>query len=145
MRLDTDDSEERGIDLTPLIDVVFLLLVFFLVSTTFAKDEVEMDLELPEATSGKPASANHLLVINVGQDGTMSVDGRKVTKEALKQKLRAAAERDKTQEVLIRGDTRVHFGRVAMAFDACLAASLKRISIAAQPLSAAGLSGSGGR
>ncbi len=138
MRLDTEEINEESIDLTPLIDVVFLLLVFFLVSTTFAKDEVEMDLELPEATSGQPAGDSHLLVINVRQDGALSVDGRQVTKEALKQKLRAAAERDKTQEVLIRGDTRVHFGRVAMAFDACLAASLKRISIAAQPMSDSG-------
>ena len=63
----------------------------------------------------------------------MSVDGRPVTIEALRQKLRAAATSDRGQEVLIRGDTRVQFGVVAQAFDACLAASLHRVSIAAQP------------
>lgn len=133
MRLDLEDPREDAFNLTPLIDVVFLLLVFFLVSTTFAKDEVEMDLELPEATSGDPSSDGHLLVISVAENGELRVDGRAVSEEALRQKLSAAAQRNNKQEVLIRGDTRVHFGRVAQAFDACLAASLKRISVAALP------------
>ena len=55
MRLDPGESEDRAPDLTPLIDMVFLLLVFFLASTTFAKEEVELDLTLPEARSGSDA------------------------------------------------------------------------------------------
>jgi len=134
MRLEVDEGVDQGLNLTPLIDVVFLLLVFFLVATTFADSEVEMDLELPKATSGEPASSEHLIVVSVARNGSLRVDGREVTLEALRQKLRAAASSNRDQEVLIRGDTRVQFGAVAQAFDACLAASLRRVSIAAQPV-----------
>ncbi|MHC5064937.1 MAG: ExbD/TolR family protein [Planctomycetota bacterium] len=136
MRLEVDEHVDEGFNLTPLIDVVFLLLVFFLVATTFADEEVEMELELPEATSGEPSSSGHLIVVSVAQNGTMTVDGRSVTMDGLRDKLRAAATSNKDQEVLIRGDTRVQFGMVAKAFDACLAADLRRISIAAQPTEA---------
>ncbi len=135
MRLEVDERVDEGFNLTPLIDVVFLLLVFFLVATTFADQEVEMDLELPEATSGETSSDGHLIVLSIARDGTMTVDGRPVlSMESLRQRLSAAAGRNKEQEVLIRGDTRVQFGLVAQAFDACLAASLRRISIAALPV-----------
>ena len=134
MRLDREEPTDDVINLTPLIDVVFLLLVFFLVATTFADDEVEMDLELPEARNAEGQADEHLIVINIAEDGTIKVDGRPVTAAALEQKLLAAAERNKDQEVLIRGDTRVELGRVVNAFDACLAASLRHVSIAANPI-----------
>ncbi len=137
MRLDAGSEEEAVVNLVPLLDVMFLLLIFFLVSTTFAKDEVDMNLVLPEARSGAPAESGNLLVINVAQDGAITVDGRQVaTMEALRQKLRAAASRNRDQQVLIRGDTRVQFGLVAQALDACLGASLKRVAIRARPAEA---------
>ena len=92
-----------------------------------------MSLDLPKSEAGKKNEKGVPLIINVARDGTLTVDGRPVTTEALKQKLVAAAARSKETEVLIRGDTRVQFGSVAQAFDACLAASLKRVSIAAEP------------
>jgi biopolymer transport protein ExbD len=133
MRLDLDDQQEEGFNLTPLVDVVFLLLVFFLVATTFAKEEVEMDLELPEAGSGEAAEEPHLLIVNVLRDGVLKVDGREVSVDALRQKLRAAADRNKDQEVQIRGDTDARHGRIVEVVDACLAASLERVSFAALP------------
>ena len=54
-----------------------------------------------------------MIVINVMSDGRLLVDGREVTVTALKQKLKAAATRDKDQEVMIRGDRRTQFGTVA--------------------------------
>ncbi len=137
MRLDAGSEEEAVVNLVPLLDVMFLLLIFFLVSTTFTKDEVDLNLVLPEARSGAPAESGNLLVINVAQDGAITVDGRPVaTMEALRQKLRAAASRNRDQQVLIRGDTRVQFGLVAQALDACLGASLKRVAIRARPAEA---------
>lgn len=133
MRLDRGEEEEATINLTPMIDMVFLLLIFFLASTTFAVEQVEMGLTLPEARNGKAGKDAHLLVINVTRDGALHVDGRVVTLEALHQKLKSAAQRNKDQEVLIRGDTSAQFGVVAKAFDACLGASLRKVSIAAQP------------
>jgi biopolymer transport protein ExbD len=135
MRLDRLQTErEEGLNLTPLIDVVFLLLVFFLAATTFSSEEVEMELNLPEATTGESAQESRLLTINVREDGSISVDGRVVSMEGLAQKLRAAAARDRKQRVLIRGDTRAQLGVAVQAFDACRAASLRSVSIAALPV-----------
>ncbi len=134
MRLELGPVDEGAFNLTPLIDMVFLLLVFFVASTTFAKEEVEMDLTLPDATSGAPGEEGKLIVINVRRDGTLVVNGRELTVEGLRQRLRSAAATNREQEVLIRGDTLVHFGIVAQTFDACLAAALRHVSIAAQPI-----------
>ena len=133
MRLELDELREDAPNLTPLIDVVFLLLVFFLVATTFADQEVEMDLELPKASEGESQGDDHLLVIDVAADGRTFVEGREVGTEALRQKLSAAAERDPEREVLIRGDGRVDLERIVAALDACRMASLRRVSIAAAP------------
>ena len=134
MRLDLGEEDEGSFNLTPMIDMVFLLLVFFLAVTTFTKEEVDMSLTLPEATHGKARGESRLLVINVARDGSMTVDGRPCSMESLQQKLRAAAARNKDQEVLIRGDTLAHFGEVSRALDACIGASLRKVSIAAQPV-----------
>ena len=134
MRLEAGTPDEGVFDLTPLIDVVFLLLVFFLASTTFAKEEVEMDLTLPESNTGVADEDGHLLVINVQRDGTLTVDGRAVTMEGLRQRLRAAARRDREQQVLIRGDTEVAYGLVHQAVDACKEASLTRLAFASKPM-----------
>ena len=131
MRLEVRSRPDEGFQLTPLIDVVFLLLVFFLVATTFAEEEQQMDLQLPEASTGETGADRLPLVISIAEDGALYVGGRRVTLEGLRQRLRAAAAEDKKREVLIRGDTRVHFGSVASAFDACRAAQLRRVSIAA--------------
>jgi biopolymer transport protein ExbD len=136
MRLPEESVEDAGPDLTPVIDVVFLLLIFFLTATTFQKDEVEMSLDLPDAASGKPGEEKKVIVINIAADGRVIVDGREVSVMALRQKLKAAASRDKDQEVLIRGDEKTNFGLVAQVFDACLLAKLHSISIGADPVGA---------
>lgn len=133
MRLEREEPDEDVLNLTPLIDMVFLLLVFFMAATTFARAEVEMDLDLPQSQAGKVERETHLIVVNVMRDGRVRVDGREITPDGLRQRLRAAAARDKDQAVLIRGDASVQFGVVAMALDACLAAKLSHVSVAAEP------------
>ncbi len=131
MRLDTSDEGDNTISLTPLIDVVFLLLIFFLTATTFSREEVEMDLDLPEAASGEAGGGEQTIVINIDRDGRLVMNGRGVTEAALHQKLRAAAARNRDRQVLIRGDTEARYGIVAKVFDACLLAKLRSISIGA--------------
>lgn len=135
MRLEVgDEDEDYYLNLTPFIDVLFFLVVFFLAATSFAREEeVHMSLELPKSEAGKKPDPGRPLVIDVARDGVLRVDGRSVSVDALKQKLSSAAARSKDQEVVIRGDAQVNFGLVAQAFDACLQASLKKVSIAANP------------
>jgi biopolymer transport protein ExbD len=133
MRLDQEGEVSDSLSLTPLIDVVFLLLIFFLVSTTFAKDEVEMDLKLPQAKSGKAGKEGQYLVIQFSRDGALLLAGRKVTLEGLQQKLRAQGQRDRSRAVLIRGDVDARYGLFAKVMDACRSARLEKILIRALP------------
>lgn len=133
MRLESDDDNDGGINLMPLVDVVFLLLIFFLAATTFATEEVELDLRLPEAKSGQAGKATKQLIINVSQDGTLTVSGRAVTMEALRQKLVAAVARNKEQAVLVRGDKAAQFGVGLQVLDTCRLAKIKKVDFAALP------------
>lgn len=134
MRLDLDDEDrDDSINLTPMIDVVFLLLIFFLAATTFAREEVELDLRLPEASTGTPGGAGKKLLINVLADGRLSVDGREVSMEALRQKLTAAGQRDRELAVLVRGDRQAQFGVGLQVLDACRLAKIQKVDFAALP------------
>jgi biopolymer transport protein ExbD len=134
MRLDDDDDgDDTGINMTPMIDVVFLLLIFFLAATTFAREEVELDLRLPTAKSGSQGRGDEQLVINVFADGRIAVAGREVPLEALRQKLQAAVARDAEQSVLVRGDQDARFGVGMQVLDACRLAKVKKVDFAALP------------
>lgn len=134
MRLDDDDVDAGEVlNLTPMIDVVFLLLIFFLAATTFAREEVELDLRLPEARSGTPKGPNRQLVVNVFADGRLAVDGREVTVEALRQKLAAAVARDRDQAVVVRGDRAAQFGVGLQVLDTCRLAKVTKVEFAALP------------
>ncbi len=129
----TDDDGD-GINLTPMVDTVFLLLIFFLAATTFARQEVELDLRLPPAKSGQEGKGDKQLVVNVLADGRMFVDGREVTLEALRQKLQAAAARNNEQAVLVRGDHAAQFGAGIQVLDACRLAKIRKVDFAALPM-----------
>jgi len=134
MRLEDDgDDGIGGINLMPLVDVVFLLLIFFLAATTFANEEVELDLRLPEAKSGEAGKRDQQLIINVAEDGTLTMGGRAVTFEALRQKLQAAIARDRDQAVLVRGDKQAQFGVGLKVLDMCRLAKVKKVDFAALP------------
>ena len=136
MRLDLGDDDGGdggGINLTPMVDIVFLLLIFFLAATTFAEDEVEMDLKLPEAKSGQQGETGHPLVIQVLADGRIVLDGREVTYEGLRQKLDAVAQQGRERSVLVRGDKQAPFGLGIQVLDACRLAKLTKVDFAALP------------
>ncbi len=134
MRLELDeDGDDVGINMTPMIDIVFLLLIFFLTATTFARQEVEMDLRLPEAQTGTDSNSAHPLAIAVFADGRITFDGREVTLTALRQKLLAAAARNQQQSVLVRGDKQAQFGIGLQVLDACRLAKLSKVDFAALP------------
>jgi biopolymer transport protein ExbD len=133
MRLETDEDNYGGINLMPLIDVVFLLLIFFLAATTFPDQEVELNLRLPDAKSGSAGKSGNQLLISLLPNDTMTMEGRTVTMEALRQKLDAAVARDKEQAVLIRGASSAQFGIGLQVLDTCRLAKIKKVNFAAEP------------
>lgn len=107
--------------LTPLIDVVFLLLIFFLVTSRFAQEDRELDLPLPDASEARPLTVEPKeLFVNINSDGEYLVSGESVDLPALEQILaRAAANNPIHQSVIIRADKRVAFDYVVQAVNLC--------------------------
>ena len=115
-----------SIELTPLIDVVFLLLIFFLVATTFRQEEQEMQIALPTATSADPIStALRELIVNVDAEGRIIVAGRTVEAENLRTMVTEAVERNPQQKVTVRGDRVTAYSNVVNVLDICKAAGVQ--------------------
>jgi len=125
-----EGGEEVGFNLTPMIDCVFLLNIFFMLTTTFLDLEKEMDLNLPEAKSGRPETQElKEVVINVLADGRMKVGDRYLESEDLVEHLKQVALSDRDTPVTIRGDRATVFQNAVRAMDACGRANLHRISV----------------
>lgn len=115
-----------SLSVTPLIDVVFLLLIFFLVATRFAEEEREIEIELPSASQALPLTAEpREMFINVDKDGRYFIDGKFRNTEDVEQLLRqAAANNPLTQTVVIRGDKTADWQHILTAFDLCKKAGI---------------------
>lgn len=110
-----------ALSLTPLIDVVFLLLVFFLVTTRFAQEDYELDVVLPSASEAQPLIAEPKeLFVNIDQQGAYYVEGRMLTALEVEEVLRqAVANNPVHQSVVIRADKRVPFDFVVTIMNLC--------------------------
>lgn len=110
-----------SLSLTPLIDVVFLLLIFFLVATRFAEEEQEMELPLPSATEAKPLSQRpRELFINIDREGNFFLDGKTMQMAEVEEVIRRSVANNPTgQSVVIRADRRVPFQFVVSLSDLC--------------------------
>ncbi len=109
-----------GIDLTPVIDMVFLLLIFFLVATTFHQSEREMQIALPIAGNTAPITTLlKELVVNVDQGGQIIVSGRRLSKDDFQGMVNAAVTANREQKVTIRGDRGTAYENVVAVLDIC--------------------------
>jgi biopolymer transport protein ExbD len=114
-----------SIELTPIIDMVFLLLIFFLVTTTYHQVEREMQIALPEAESGAPISvALRELVVNVASDGSVIVAGGAMSLENLRALITQAVDANPNQKVTVRADREASYGLVARVLDICKASGV---------------------
>jgi biopolymer transport protein ExbD len=114
------------LDLSPLMDIVFLLLIFFLVTTTFLPD-AGMDLELPESTTAAPSDIAPT-VISVGEDGAVQIDGRAVSVDELQQAVQALPEAER-EKITVRADARVDYGVIVRIIDALRNAGVDGLSL----------------
>jgi biopolymer transport protein ExbD len=109
-----------AIDLTPVIDMVFLLLIFFLVATTFQQTEREMKIALPMASAAAPISASlREFIINVDAEGGIFVAGRRIEPEALRSMINDAVKANPQQKVTVRGDRRASYESIVRVLDIC--------------------------
>jgi len=121
----TQQDSGVSIELTPMIDTVFLLLTFFLVATTFQQAEREMSIALPEASAAVPITAGFReIVINVDSGGALVVNGASVTPDALRDMITSAVEGNPDQKVTIRGDRHAEYAHIVVALDICKGAGI---------------------
>ncbi|MEQ9408324.1 MAG: biopolymer transporter ExbD [Fuerstiella sp.] len=135
MPLRTDSLEEPQLNLTPMIDIVFLLIIFFMVGTRFSEIEQQYDVELPTATAIEPMTSRpDSIVLNVTRGGEVTIGGEVVTLAELQQRLEAARKAWAEQSVLIRGDGAGMYQAIVDVMDTCHKAQIHRFSLAFQPV-----------
>jgi biopolymer transport protein ExbD len=121
-----EDETTTTIELAPLIDMVFLLLIFFLIATTFHQAEREMQIALPAAASAGPISTTlREIVINVDEEGEIIVSGTRMTLDDLRALVSEAVEANPGQKVTIRGDRNTAYANVVRVLDVCKGAGIQ--------------------
>lgn len=109
--------------LAPMLDVVFLLLIFFIVTQTFSLTEQDLDVKVPSAEKGEKNESRSIneIILNVRKDGTVTINREVFSLESLGPKMRrmAFAGGDKTP-VLIRGDADCSYQDIVNVIDVCL-------------------------
>ncbi|MGB0866515.1 MAG: ExbD/TolR family protein [Granulosicoccaceae bacterium] len=131
MRFRDQEPEQAELNLTPLIDVVFLLLIFFMVSTTFQK-ESEIKISLPQAATDKQPLASDKIEVLVNADGSMHVGGLELVNSQLatvRQALQKAANGRRDIPLVIRADKGTPYQAIVTVMDAGSQIGLLRISL----------------
>ena len=135
MKLRPSNSEKRvELNITPLIDVVFLLLIFFMVSTTFNR-ESELQINLPKASPGSAELPKELLEVVIEQDGSFVIAGKTLPDQramTVQQALADAVGDDKGQTVVLRADAESPYQAVITAMDAARKLGISGLTFATQ-------------
>ena len=112
------DLEGDIINTSSLVDIMFILLIFFIVTMSFNEEERQVTVNLPE-TDTNLSSASKALIINVRQNGSYFLGARRTNLSGLQMSLRRVIAKNPQQKVLVRGDQNALHGHVAAAIAAC--------------------------
>lgn len=132
MKLRKTSGDSADINLTPLIDVVFLLLIFFMVSTTFNRDS-ELSIELPKASADAAVRSPQSIEVAIDARGRFYIAGRQLVNtqpQTLIQALREAAENRDAPPVIISADANTPHQAVVQVMDAARQLGLLRLTFA---------------
>jgi len=130
MPLKTSQDDYPTLNLTPMIDIVFLLIIFFMVGTKFVEMERKIAVKVPTVSDGAaltPAPEKH--VINVYNDGQISLDRQIITLDELTARLAAARSEHDDLGVIVRGDADGSFQNVASVLNAVRQAGVSQLGI----------------
>lgn len=128
-RLRQDTEEESRIDISPLIDVVFILLIFFVVTTTFVKD-MNLDIERPSAASASLAPSKAVRIY-IDAQGEVYLDNQPVRVWMVQSKVRSLLH-EGASDVLVVTDTKVPAGRLVEVVDQARLAGAKHVGVATE-------------
>lgn len=131
MQFQRSRKPSPALDISPLIDVVLQLLVFFMLSSTFLVPKI--GVALPKAGPGESVERRQTVVVTAAADGTVYVDGRAVAEADLVTALTAALQASERRVVTFRGDGRVPYARVVRLIDAARTAGAQSFDMAHLP------------
>jgi biopolymer transport protein ExbD len=130
MPLKISDPEEPALNLTPMIDVILTLVIFFMVATRFTDEEKALGVKLPSVSSqGAVTAEGQPKVVNVFADGRISLGTQPVSLDDLTQQLVAARGQYHKVSVVVRGDRNTTHGRMTEVYDACRRAGISEVAI----------------
>ncbi len=123
--------EVPGFQIAPMVDIVFLLLIFFLVTWNFARYETELDVKVPTAREGKETRrAVGEVILNVKADGSIIMNRRTFSPDALKEALLRISSLYPDQAVVLRGDENVDYRHIVDVLDICRSANIWNVAFA---------------
>ncbi len=130
MPLKTHIDEPPTLNLTAMIDILFLLIIFFMVSTQFTEFERSLGLEVPHVAPGAALTAiPESRIVNVFKDGHVTLDEETLTLQELTSRLERAREQYSGLRVVVRGDGAGRFQRVAEVLNAVKQAGIGQLAI----------------
>jgi biopolymer transport protein ExbD len=125
----TTHLEGMGIQIAPLIDVLILLLAFFVISWKFSRFETEIDISLPAAEKGQPLNREYNeIIVNVHQDGRVVVDSEDYDDTKLQSRLGKIAQINPNVAVIVRGDRSTPYEHIVHVLDTCKKAGVWNVS-----------------
>lgn len=124
------DTYELNVNITPLIDVVFQLLIFFMLTSSFLLPSIKVDL--PSGESGSVAKNNDI-VVSIDKDGKIYLDNNLTDSELLPKALKDAISRSETKLVMISADKRTPYEVVFNVIDAVMSAGSKGFKLSHKP------------
>ena len=123
--------ETFGFQIAPMVDILLVLLVFFIVTWNFALSENELDVKIPTASEGKETEAYvGQVVVNVKSNGALVFNRKPITAEDLLSKLKSLAELTPNQAVILRGDEQVNYRHIVDVLDICRKANIWNVAFA---------------
>ena len=128
---DRDDEINAEINVTPLIDIMLVLLIVFMVTSSVSL-ESGLDINLPEARNTAKSETPAAVILSLGADGKISVSGNVVAIEQLEEAVRSALANEKTTLVILEGDRAADLGSAVKVMDIAKLAGAKQFSIAAE-------------
>lgn len=125
------EQELPAFQFTAMMDVVFLLLCFFITTSVFSQWEMEVDVKLPTATSSKlPVRMPGEVIINIARDGRITINQRTYTRDELLSRLSNIAVNYPGQPVVVRADKQTPYERLMEVIDVCRLSDIWNISFA---------------
>lgn len=125
-------DESVDINITPLIDIVFLLLIFFMISTTFAESHA-IKVKLPAAGTSTVESSVKDITVSIKEDGGVFFEDKEISIPVLKQKMEDGLKSNPKIALIVRADKKVEHGKVVGVLDIAKRTGIQKIAVATTP------------